>query len=154
MSKINNVFITVVNFSRSIHRNNDPAEIVFRLMKEEYDMKLQSVIKSENIYKNKLLLLEERLASTEVQFEKTENKLKECMSNLNNMDQVNFVKMISWVCVCVCVLLDIVFNLIKAPHRSLQQYWTMPSYFINLYYQTRVERHMKKFIYLFIYFDI
>jgi len=53
---------------------------------------LQAAIKSEGIYKNKLLLLEERLKCTEIQFEKTENKLKECISNLNNMNEVNFMK--------------------------------------------------------------
>lgn len=58
-------------------------------MKEEYETKLQTALKSENIHKNKVLLLEERTKSTETQFEKTEYKLKECMSNLNNMDQVN-----------------------------------------------------------------
>lgn len=58
---------------------------------EEYEAKLQSALKSENVYKNKLLLLEERINSTETQFEKTEHKLKECMSDLNNMDQVSFV---------------------------------------------------------------
>ncbi|XP_011640901.2 LOW QUALITY PROTEIN: centrosomal protein of 131 kDa [Pogonomyrmex barbatus] len=57
------------------------------LMKEDYDVKLQTAIKSENIYKNKLLLLEERLKCTETQFKKTENKLKECMFNLNNMNE-------------------------------------------------------------------
>lgn len=57
-------------------------------MKEEYDARLQAAIKSENVYKNKLLLLEERFAATEMQLEKTENKFKECMSNLRNMDQV------------------------------------------------------------------
>ncbi|XP_072751633.1 centrosomal protein of 131 kDa [Anoplolepis gracilipes] len=57
------------------------------LMKEDYDAKLQSVIKSENIYKNKLLLLEERFKCTETQFEKTENRLKECMFNLNDMNE-------------------------------------------------------------------
>ncbi|XP_032686822.1 centrosomal protein of 131 kDa [Odontomachus brunneus] len=59
----------------------------FVLMKEEYDVKLQAAIKSEIVYKNKLLLLEEKFASTEEQLEKTENKFKECMSNLRNMDQ-------------------------------------------------------------------
>lgn len=59
-------------------------------MKEDYDMKLQSAIKNETIHKNKLLLLEERLKSTESQFEETENRLKECLSNLNNMHEVNF----------------------------------------------------------------
>lgn len=63
-------------------------------MKEDYDAKLQAAIKSESIYKNKLLLLEERLKCTEIQFEKTENKLKECLSNLNNMNEVNFMKII------------------------------------------------------------
>lgn len=60
-------------------------------MKEDYDAKLQSAIKSESIYKNKLLLLEERFKCTEIQFEKTENRLKECMSNLNDMNEVNFL---------------------------------------------------------------
>lgn len=63
-------------------------------MKEDNDAKLQAAIKSESIYKNKLLLLEERLKCTEIQFEKTENKLKECTSNLKTMDEVNFMKMI------------------------------------------------------------
>ncbi|TGZ47548.1 5-azacytidine-induced protein 1, partial [Temnothorax longispinosus] len=57
------------------------------LMKEDYDAKLQAAIKSEGIYKNKLLLLEERFKCTEIQFGKTENKLKECISNLNNMNE-------------------------------------------------------------------
>lgn len=61
---------------------------VFRLMKEDYDTKLQSAFKSENIHKNKLLILEEKLQYTEIQFEKTKTKLKECMSNLNNMNEV------------------------------------------------------------------
>jgi len=60
-------------------------------MKEDYDTKLQSATKSENIHKNKLLLLEERFKCTEIQFEKTENRLKECMSNLNDMNEVNFL---------------------------------------------------------------
>lgn len=60
-------------------------------MKEDYDTKLQSATKSESIYKNKLLLLEERFKCTEIQFEKTENRLKECMSNLNDMNEVNFL---------------------------------------------------------------
>lgn len=63
-------------------------EIVFRLMKEDYDAKLEAAIKSEDIYKNKLLLLEERFKCTEIQFEKTENKLKECISSNNNMNEV------------------------------------------------------------------
>lgn len=63
-------------------------------MKEEYDVKLQSAIKSESIYKNKLLLLEERLKCTEIEFEKTEDKLKECTSNLNNMNEVNYISII------------------------------------------------------------
>lgn len=67
----------------------------FRLMKEEYDVKLQAAIKSEIVYKNKLLLLEEKFASTEEQLGKTENKFKECMSNLRNMDQVNLVNTIN-----------------------------------------------------------
>ncbi|XP_025267991.1 centrosomal protein of 131 kDa [Camponotus floridanus] len=57
------------------------------LMKEDYDTKLQSATKSESIHKNKLLLLEERFKCTEIQFEKTENRLKECMSNLNDMNE-------------------------------------------------------------------
>ncbi|XP_039307400.1 centrosomal protein of 131 kDa isoform X1 [Solenopsis invicta] len=57
------------------------------LIKEDYDAKLQAAIKSEGIYKNKLLLLEEKLKCTEIQLEKTENKLKECISNLNNMNE-------------------------------------------------------------------
>lgn len=65
-------------------------------MKEDYDAKLQVAIKSESIYKNKLLLLEERFKCTEVQFGKTENKLKECISNLNNMNEVNFMKVTNW----------------------------------------------------------
>ncbi|KAM0732921.1 Centrosomal protein of 131 kDa [Formica fusca] len=58
------------------------------LMKEDYDAKLLSAINSESIHKNKLLLLEERFKCTETQFEKTENRLKECMSNLNNMNEI------------------------------------------------------------------
>lgn len=61
-------------------------------MKEDHDTKLQAALKSEGIYKNKLLLLEERFKCTEIQFEKTENKLKEYMSNLNDMNEVNFMK--------------------------------------------------------------
>ncbi|XP_036140983.1 centrosomal protein of 131 kDa isoform X2 [Monomorium pharaonis] len=57
------------------------------LMKEDYDAKLQAAIKSESIYKKKLPLLEEKLKCTEIQFEKTENKLKECILNLNNMNE-------------------------------------------------------------------
>ncbi|XP_077266800.1 centrosomal protein dilatory isoform X3 [Temnothorax americanus] len=57
------------------------------LMKEDYDAKLQAAIKNEGIHKNKLLLLEERFKCTEIQFGKTENKLKECISNLNNMNE-------------------------------------------------------------------
>lgn len=63
-------------------------------MKEDYDEKLQSAIKNENIHKNKLLLLEERFKCTETQFKKTENRLKECMLNINNMNEVNFINMI------------------------------------------------------------
>lgn len=63
-------------------------------MKEDYDAKLQAAIKSEDIYKNKLLLLEERFKCTEIQFEKTENKLKECISSLNDTNEVNFMKII------------------------------------------------------------
>ncbi|KAG5314878.1 CP131 protein, partial [Pseudoatta argentina] len=58
------------------------------LINEDYDAKLQAAIKSEDIYKNKLLLLEERLKCTEIQFKETENKLKECISNLNNMNKI------------------------------------------------------------------
>jgi len=58
-------------------------------MKEDHDAKLQSTIKSENIYKNKLLLLEERLKCTEIQFEKTQDRLNDCVSNLNKTDEVN-----------------------------------------------------------------
>ncbi|XP_018348192.1 PREDICTED: centrosomal protein of 131 kDa-like [Trachymyrmex septentrionalis] len=58
------------------------------LMNEDYDAKLQAAIKSEDIYKNKLLLLEERLKCTEIQFKKTENKLKECILNLNNTNKI------------------------------------------------------------------
>ncbi|EZA48105.1 5-azacytidine-induced protein [Ooceraea biroi] len=58
------------------------------LMKEDYDAKLESAIKSESIHKNKLLLLEERHKCTETQFQKTEDKLKEYMSDLNNMNEV------------------------------------------------------------------
>lgn len=72
------------------------AKIVFRLMKEDYDAKLQAAIKSEGIYKNKLLLLEERLKCTDIQFQKTENRLKECILNLNNMNEVNFMKITNW----------------------------------------------------------
>lgn len=75
---------------RNCYCNSDPAEIAFRLMKEEYDARLQAASKSESVYKNKLLLLEERFASIGTQLEKTEEKLKECMSNLHNMDEVNF----------------------------------------------------------------
>ncbi|KAH0952523.1 hypothetical protein HN011_001814 [Eciton burchellii] len=57
------------------------------LMKEDHNAKLQSTIKSENIYKNKLLLMEERLKCTEIQFEKTEDRLNECVSNLNKMNE-------------------------------------------------------------------
>lgn len=76
--------------------HNSIAKIVFRLMKEDYDAKLQAAIKSEGIYKNKLLLLEERLKCTDIQFEKTENRLKECILNLNNMNEVNFMKITNW----------------------------------------------------------
>lgn len=65
-------------------------------MKEDYDAKLQAAMKSEGIYKNKLLLLEERLKCTDIQFEKTENRLKECILNLNNMNEVNFMKITNW----------------------------------------------------------
>ncbi|XP_019696478.1 centrosomal protein of 131 kDa isoform X2 [Harpegnathos saltator] len=58
-----------------------------QLTKEEYDARLQAAIKSESIYKNKLSLLEKRSTSAEVQLEKIENKFKECMSNLHNMNQ-------------------------------------------------------------------
>jgi hypothetical protein len=68
---------------------NNFTEIIFRLMKEDHNAKLQSTIKSENIYKNKLLLMEERLKCTEIQFEKTEDRLNECVSNLNKMNEVN-----------------------------------------------------------------
>ncbi|XP_070514372.1 centrosomal protein of 131 kDa isoform X1 [Cardiocondyla obscurior] len=57
------------------------------LIKEDYNTKLQAAIKSESIYKNKLLLLEERFKCTEEQFKKTENRLKECMTNLNDMNE-------------------------------------------------------------------
>jgi len=40
--------------------------------------------------------LEERLKCTETQFEKTENKLKECISDLNNMDEVKSIKITDW----------------------------------------------------------
>lgn len=76
--------------------HNSIAKIVFRLLKEDYDAKLQAAIKSEGIYKNKLLLLEERLKCTDIQFEKTENRLKECILNLNNMNEVNFMKITNW----------------------------------------------------------
>lgn len=79
---------------RNCYRNGRPAEIAFRLMKEEYDARLQAASKSESVYKNKLLLLEERFASVGTQLEKTEDKFKECMSNLHNMDQVNFTSTI------------------------------------------------------------
>ncbi|XP_018317390.1 centrosomal protein of 131 kDa [Mycetomoellerius zeteki] len=58
------------------------------IINEDYDTKLQAAIKNEDIYKNKLLLLEERLKCREIQFKKTENKLKECTSNLNNMNKI------------------------------------------------------------------
>lgn len=76
---------------RNCCSNSDFTKIAFRLMKEEYDARLQAAIKSETVYKNKLLLLEERFMSTGEQLEKTENKFKECMSNIHNMGQVNFV---------------------------------------------------------------
>lgn len=58
-------------------------------MKEDYDVKFQSAVKSESIHKSKLLLLEERLKDTEIHLEKTESKFKECMSNLYNMNDVS-----------------------------------------------------------------
>ncbi|XP_020279135.1 centrosomal protein of 131 kDa [Pseudomyrmex gracilis] len=58
------------------------------LMKEDYDAKFQSAVKSENVHKNKLLLLEQRLKDTETDLEKTESKLKECMSNACNMNDM------------------------------------------------------------------
>lgn len=63
-------------------------------MKEDNDVKLQAAIKSEGVYKNKLLILEEKFKCTEIRFEKTESKLKECISNLNDMNEVNFMKTI------------------------------------------------------------
>lgn len=77
-----------------MNQANDQKNNVCRLMKEEHDAKLQSAIKSENVYKNKLLLLEEKFESTEVQLEQTENKLKEYMSKLSNMNQVNFLNVV------------------------------------------------------------
>lgn len=67
-------------------------------MKEEYDAKVQAAIKSEGVYKNKLLLLEERFASTEAQLEKTETKFKECVSKLRNVEQVTFTHTIWYLC--------------------------------------------------------
>lgn len=93
-SKLSDVF-AFPRKRRNYCSNSDSTKIAFRLMKEEYDARLQAAIKSETVYKNKLLLLEERFVSTGEQLEKTENKFKECMLDIHNMGQVNFVNTIN-----------------------------------------------------------
>ncbi|XP_011697449.1 PREDICTED: LOW QUALITY PROTEIN: centrosomal protein of 131 kDa-like [Wasmannia auropunctata] len=83
--------IAIVRLEKKSREMQDKLQQSFdnklELMQEDYNTKLQAAIKSESIYKNKLLLLEEKFKCTEIQFEKTENKLKEYILNLNNMNE-------------------------------------------------------------------
>lgn len=59
----------------------------FRSLREKFETDLQTAIDNEQFHKNKLAQTTDKLDRTEIQLQKTEKKLQECLSDRNNINE-------------------------------------------------------------------
>ena len=66
--------------------------MLFRSLRDKYEIDLQTTIDNEQLQKTKLIQTKDRLEKTEIQLQQADSKLQEYVSELNNANEVKYFK--------------------------------------------------------------
>ena len=66
--------------------------MLFRSLRDKYEIDLQTTIDNEQLQKTKLIQTKDKLEKTEIQLQQADSKLQEYVSELNNANEVKYFK--------------------------------------------------------------